>query len=186
MSDARVAVVTDSTSYLPAELVRERGIAVVPLQVVIGGTSYDEGADASSGTVAEALRTWQPVTTSRPGPAAFAAAYASAAEAGCAAVVSVHLSAQMSGTVESARLAAKDSPVPVEVVDSESLGMGLGYAVLSAAAVRRMAAPPTRSPRRPGNARRPRTPCSTWTPSSTCAGAAGSAQPPPCSAPRSP
>jgi DegV family protein with EDD domain len=130
-----VAVVTDSTSYLPAELVRERGIAMVPLQVVIGGTSYDEGADASSGTVAEALRTRQPVTTSRPGPAAFATAYAQAAEAGSTAVVSVHLSAQMSGTVESARLAAKDSPVPVEVVDSESLGMGLGYAVLSAAAV---------------------------------------------------
>jgi DegV family protein with EDD domain len=128
-------VVTDSTSYLPAELVRERGIAVVPLQVVIGGTSYDEGAEASSGTVAEALRKWQPVTTSRPGPAAFAAAYARAAEAGSTAVVSVHLSAQMSGTVESARLAAKESPVPVEVVDSESLGMGLGYAVLSAAAV---------------------------------------------------
>ena len=40
---ARVAVVTDSTSYLPAELVREHGIEVVPLQVVIGGTSYDEG-----------------------------------------------------------------------------------------------------------------------------------------------
>jgi DegV family protein with EDD domain len=50
-------------------------------------------------------------------------------------VVSVHLSAQMSGTVESARLAAKEAPVPVEVVDSESLGMGLGYAVLSATAV---------------------------------------------------
>ena len=115
MSDARVAVVTDSTSYLPAELVRERGIAVVPLQVVIAGTSYDEGADASSGTVAEALRTKQPVTTSRPGPAAFAAAYARAAEAGSTAVVSVHLSAQMSGTVESARLAGKESPVPVEV-----------------------------------------------------------------------
>jgi DegV family protein with EDD domain len=130
-----VAVVTDSTSYLPAELVRERGIAVVPLQVVIGGTSYDEGAHGSSGTVAEALRTRQPVTTSRPGPAAFAAAYAQAAEAGRTAVVSVHLSAQMSGTVESARLAAKESPVPVEVVDSESLGMGLGYAVLTATAV---------------------------------------------------
>ena len=135
MSDARVAVVTDSTSYLPAELFRERGITVVPLQVVIAGTSYDEGAEASSGTVAEALRTRQPVTTSRPGPAAFAAAYARAAEAGSTAVVSVHLSAQMSGTVESARLAAKESPVPVEVVDSESLGMGLGYAVLSATAV---------------------------------------------------
>src|SRR6478672_5463622 len=133
MSDARVAVVTDSTSYLPAELVRERGIAVVPLQVVIGGTSYDEGDGASSGTVAEALRTWQPVTTSRPGPAAFAAAYTRAAEAGCTGVVSVHLSSQMSGTVESARLGAKETSLPVEVVDSGSLGMGLGFAALSAA-----------------------------------------------------
>jgi DegV family protein with EDD domain len=134
MPEARVAVVTDSTSYLPVELVREHRIEVVPLQVVIGGTSYDEGADASSGTVAEALRTRQPVTTSRPGPAAFAAAYARVAGAGCTAVVSVHLSAQMSGTVESARLAATEAGVPVEVVDSGSLGMGLGYAVLSAAA----------------------------------------------------
>src|SRR5882757_8716879 len=107
MCAARVAVITDSTSYLPVEVVRERGIAVVPLQAVIAGRSYDEGAEASSGTVAEALRTSQPVTTSRPGPAAFAAAYARAAEAGSTAVVSVHLSAQMSGTVESARLAAK-------------------------------------------------------------------------------
>jgi DegV family protein with EDD domain len=135
MAADRIAVVTDSTAYLPAELVRDHGIEVVPLQVVIGGTSYDEGDEASSGTVAEALRKWQPVTTSRPGPAAFAAAYARAAEAGCSGVVSVHLSSQMSGTVESARLAAKESPVPTEVVDSLSLGMGLGFAVLSAAAV---------------------------------------------------
>ena len=45
----------------------------------------------------------------------------------------MHLSSQMSGTVESARLAAKESPVPTEVVDSGSLGMGLGFAVVSAA-----------------------------------------------------
>ncbi len=134
MSEHRVAVVTDSTAYLPAELVRESGIEVVPLQVVIGGRSYDELDQASAGTVADALRRWQPVSTSRPGPAAFAAAYQRAADAGCGAVVSVHLSAQMSGTVESARLAAKESPVPTEVVDSETLGMGLGFAVLSAAA----------------------------------------------------
>jgi DegV family protein with EDD domain len=134
MSEDRVAVVTDSTCYLPADLAGSRGITVVPLQVVIGGRSYDELAEASSGTVAEALRRWQPVTTSRPAPAAFTAAYQAAADAGCTAVVSVHLSSQMSGTVESARLGAKESPVPVEVVDSLSLGMGLGYAVLSAAA----------------------------------------------------
>jgi DegV family protein with EDD domain len=131
--DARVAVVTDSTSYLPAELVSEHAIEVVPLQVVIGGTSYDEGSGASASSVADALRSWQPVTTSRPAPATLLQAYEAAAERGCDAVVSVHLSSQMSGTVESARLAAKDSPVPVEVVDSGSLGMGLGFAVVSAA-----------------------------------------------------
>lgn len=131
---ARVAVVTDSTSYLPPELAQEAGVEVVALQVVVDGSSYDEIDSAAGGTLAEALRHHKQVTTSRPGPAAFAAAYAAAAERGCDGVVSVHLSAQMSGTVESARLAAKEAPVPTQVVDSETLGMALGYAVLSAAA----------------------------------------------------
>ena len=130
---SRVAVVTDSTSYLPVQLVRECDIEVVPLQVVIGGTAHDEGGETSSATVAQALRSWTPVTTSRPGPAAFADAYERAAERGCDGVVSVHLSSKMSGTVESAELAAKESTVRVEVVDSRSLGMGLGFAVLAAA-----------------------------------------------------
>jgi DegV family protein with EDD domain len=129
-----VAIVTDSTSYLPAELVAEHGIRVVPLQVIIGGAAYDEGAEATSATVAEALRTWTPVTTSRPAPAAFLDAYEQAAKAGCDGIVSIHLSADISGTFESATLAARDSPVPTHVVDSRSLGMGLGFAVLSAAA----------------------------------------------------
>lgn len=127
-----VAVVTDSTAYLPGGPVAELDIQVVPLQVVIGGTAYDE-AEASPATVAEALRSWTPVSTSRPGPAVFAEAYRRAAEAGRDGVVSVHLSSRMSGTFESARLAAAESPVPVEVVDSQSLGMGLGFAVLAAA-----------------------------------------------------
>jgi DegV family protein with EDD domain len=128
-----VSVVTDSTSYLPAALVAEHGIEVVPLQVVICGRAHDEGGETSSRSVTEALRSWTPVTTSRPGPAAFAAAYDRAAAAGAAGVVSVHLSSQMSGTVDSAQLAAKEAPLRVEVVDSRSLGMGLGFAVLAAA-----------------------------------------------------
>ena len=46
-----VAIVTDSTSYLPADLVTEHGIRVVPLQVIIGGVAHDEGAEATSATV---------------------------------------------------------------------------------------------------------------------------------------
>jgi DegV family protein with EDD domain len=129
----RVAIVTDSTSYLAADLIAAHGIRVVPLQVVIGGTAYDEGAEATSATVAEALRSWTPVTTSRPAPAAFLDAYEQAANDGCEGIVSIHLSSDISGTHESATLAARDSPVPTRVVDSRSLGMGLGFAVLSAA-----------------------------------------------------
>jgi DegV family protein with EDD domain len=83
--------------------------------------------------VAQALRSWTPVSTSRPGPFAFLSAYEQAAEEGADGIVSIHLSADMSGTYESAVLAAKDAPVPVRVVDSRSLGMGIGYAVVTAA-----------------------------------------------------
>src|SRR3989337_2785663 len=48
-------------------------------------------------------------------------------------IVSVHLSAEISGTCDSARLATGDSPVPVEVVDSRQVGVGTGFAVLAAA-----------------------------------------------------
>jgi DegV family protein with EDD domain len=130
---AGVAVVTDSTAYLPAELVQRYGIRVVPVQVVIGGESFDEGSGVSSDAVAQALRDWRPVTTSRPSPQGFLDAYAAAAQDGADAVVSVHLSGEVSGTVSSAQLAADESPVPVRVVDSRTLGMAMGFGVVSAA-----------------------------------------------------
>ncbi len=130
---AGVAVVTDSTAYLPAEMVERYAIRVVPVQVVIGGESYDEGSGVSSDVVAEALRDWRPVTTSRPSPAGFLEEYAAAASAGADAVVSVHLSGEVSGTLSSAQLAAEESTLPVRVVDSRTLGMAMGFGVVSAA-----------------------------------------------------
>jgi DegV family protein with EDD domain len=128
-----VALVTDSTAYLPASVVDAHGIHVVPLHVIIGGTEFSEGVDVTTGEVAEALRRFKPVSTSRPSPQAFLDAYEKAASKGADSVVSVHISADMSSTVESAHLAAQQSPVPVRVVDSRSLGMAMGYAVVSAA-----------------------------------------------------
>jgi len=130
----RVAVVTDSTAYLPVGTAATHGIAVVPVQVVIGGVAHDEDAITPS-DVADALRAWKPVTTSRPAPQAFLDVYEKLAAAGATAVVSVHLSAALSSTVESAHLAARDSSIPIEVVDSRSVGMGLGFPVISAARV---------------------------------------------------
>jgi DegV family protein with EDD domain len=132
----RTVIVTDSTASLPEEVAAERGIVVVPLQVVIGATEYDEGADgATSELVAQALKEFRPVSTSRPAPAALLEVYEKAAADGAEAVISIHLSAEMSGTFESALLAARDASIPVTVVDSRQVGVATGYAALSAADV---------------------------------------------------
>ena len=128
-----VAIVTDTTAYLPSEVVAQHGIRVVPLHVVIAGRQFSEGVDVTTAEVAAALRAFRPVSTSRPAPSAFLTAYEAAAADGADAVVSIHISSAMSGTVESAQLAAELSPVPVTVVDSRSLGMAMGYAVITAA-----------------------------------------------------
>ena len=130
-----VALVTDSTASLPADLAARRDIVVVPLQVVIGSRSYEEGTEdgATPETVADALRAWTPVSTSRPTPAAMLEAYEKAAAGGAREILSIHISGEMSGTLESAQLAARDSPVPVTTVDSRQLGMATGFAVLTAA-----------------------------------------------------
>lgn len=126
-------IVTDSTAYLPGELVERHGVEVVPLHVIVGGRDHVEGRDISAGRVAAALREYTVVTTSRPTPQVFAETYQRLADEGATAIVSIHLSSQMSGTVDAARLAAVEAPVPVEVVDSETIGMAMGFAVVAAA-----------------------------------------------------
>jgi DegV family protein with EDD domain len=133
--EERVAVVTDSTSCLSASDVERLGIRVVPLRVTLGQrTAMDDGVDVTPAQVSRALRGKFAVRTSRPTPAEFAVAYQALIEDGAARVVSVHLSAALSGTWESATLAAQDFPHGVvRVVDSRSTAMGLGFAVLAAA-----------------------------------------------------
>ena len=131
---ARVAVVTDSTAYLPPDVADDFGIAVVPLRVTIGDRIGTDGVDVSPADVTWALRERVPVTTSRPSPAEFAAVYRRILDAGAENIVSVHLSAALSGTWESAALAAQDFGYGVvRVVDSRSTAMALGFAVLAAA-----------------------------------------------------
>lgn len=129
-----VTIVTDSTASLPAELAAERGIVVVPLQVVIGAEVLDEGPDgATPELVAAALKEWKPVSTSRPGPATLLEVYEQAARDGATEIVSVHLSGDMSGTFESAQLAARDASVRVVPIDTRQVGFATGFAALAAA-----------------------------------------------------
>lgn len=132
----RVALVTDSTAHLQAGAESACDVSVVPLQVVIDDEVYDEGSpEATPERVAEALRQKRAVSTSRPAPAVFAELYQRLADEGASEIVSVHLSAEVSGTFESALVAARTAPVPVHCVDTRQVGVATGYAVESAAAV---------------------------------------------------
>lgn len=130
---ARTVVVTDSTASLPPEVARARGIRVVPLQVVIGSQVHDEGEPgATPQAVAEALKSFVPVSTSRPNPAAMLEVYEALAREGVESVVAVHLSGDMSGTFESAQLAARQASIPVTPVDARQVGAATGYAAIAA------------------------------------------------------
>ncbi|MFY1676841.1 MULTISPECIES: DegV family protein [unclassified Streptomyces] len=132
-----VAIVTDSTAHLPVRAMERGGITAVPLTVVLGDQAIDEGSENSTRALAEALRKHHPVTTSRPSPERFAETYRAIARSGAAGVVSLHLSAELSGTYDAAVLAARRAPIPVRVVDTKTIAMALGYSALAAADVAR-------------------------------------------------
>lgn len=130
-----ISVVTDSTAYLPEGFADRHRIHVVPLHVSVDGRGKLDGVDFGPAELATALGEHRRVTTSRPTPGELAEAYRSCLEQGADAVVSVHLSRELSGTWEAARLAAEEvDPIRVRVVDSRATGMGLGFAVLAATA----------------------------------------------------
>ena len=130
-----VAVVTDSTAYLPAAVLEKYGIEVVPLYVVLAGRSGREGSDIGPEDVARALSVrGQSVSTSRPTPGDFVAAYRQCLDTGADRLVSIHLSSELSSTADAARLAASQvGEHLVTVVDSRSTAMGMGFAVMAAA-----------------------------------------------------
>jgi DegV family protein with EDD domain len=136
---AGIAVVTDSTSSLdPAEAARA-DISIIPLQVVIDDISRPE-SEVLTQEVARALRGGRQVTTSRPTPEVIGNTYAKLAGAGYDAIVSVHLSSKISGTCNAARAAATSADIPIAVVDSRTLAMAVGFAVLTGAEAARSGA----------------------------------------------
>jgi DegV family protein with EDD domain len=128
-----VAVVTDSTADLPRDLAEELGIRVVPLSVTFGSETFISGVTIDHAGFYERLgASAQLPTTSQPTPAWFEEAYADCVDDGLDAVVSLHVSSALSGTVALARARAKEAELPVEVVDSRLVGGSLGLAVLAA------------------------------------------------------
>ncbi|MDQ0664207.1 DegV family protein with EDD domain [Arthrobacter ulcerisalmonis] len=132
----RTAVVTDSAAALPADysgrLAQGGILTVTPMPVMVGAEIYGEGEDDILDTVAVAMAAGKAVKTSRPSPGQFEQAYRAAELRGFEGIVSVHISGGLSGTADAARLAAARVGIPVEVVDTGTVGMAQGMAVQAA------------------------------------------------------
>lgn len=151
----RIAVVTDAASGLPVDTAAPaqavgnaalgtvgEQITVAPIPVMIehpdqGMEVYPEPSAELERDLPLAMAQGTPVRTSRPSPGRLAAIYRHLKQAGFAGIVSIHLSAELSGTVEAARLASEHVDIPVTVIDSRQAGLGLGQAVVDAAVVAR-------------------------------------------------
>ena len=130
-----VKIVTDSGADLPAQLVKELGITVVPLYVRFGDEVLRDRVDISEDEFYERL-THDPVhpNTTQPTPQDFLKFYKELSPA-AEGIVSIHLSIKLSGTYNSAMMAKDtlETECPIEVVDSETLSMALGLVVIAAA-----------------------------------------------------
>ena len=125
-----VVVVTDSSARLPARLVAEFGIRVVPLHVLVDGQDLRDGVDDFPADLYQ--RTG--VSTAGASPEQLACAYRQAlADSGGDGVVAVHLSGALSSTIGAAEHAAAGFGPSVRVVDSKSAAMGTGFVALAAA-----------------------------------------------------
>ena len=134
-----IGLVTDSNSQLPPELAERYGVEVVPLSIVVDGTEYAEGVDLTADDFYARFESGTPeVSTSQPSPGLFAAAYERLAEQGADEIMGVHVTDELSGTLNSARLAAGTSPVPIRLVDSGTGSFGISCCLWEAAeAIRR-------------------------------------------------
>lgn len=127
---SRVGLVADSSCGLPHELSKQYGIEIVPIELIIDDTAK---SDYTTAELVEALTLGKRVTTSRPSPDAFAHTYRSLGEQGFDSVVVATLSSELSGTYESALVASESVDIPVHVVDTRTVGLGFGFALLDAA-----------------------------------------------------
>jgi DegV family protein with EDD domain len=131
---AKVAVVTDSTAYIPNELSKGYPIHFTPLQVIWGEETYRDGIDIQPSEFYERLKSAKVMpTTSQTTPATFNEVYRTLLDEGYD-IISIHISSKLSGTLDSAQQARDNFPgASIELVDSESTSMSLGFQALSVA-----------------------------------------------------
>jgi DegV family protein with EDD domain len=137
MTQRRVALITDSTCDIPQNWRDQYDIDVVPLTIILGDRQYKDGIDLTAEQFYELLpRLNSFPSTSQPSPQDFLIAFQKAAKKGYEEALVIVISSAMSGTINSAREAAAESPIPVQILDGKNNSMGLGWQVIAAARTR--------------------------------------------------
>jgi DegV family protein with EDD domain len=134
-----VRIVTDSTADIPLERARALGITVVPLTVFFGDEAYLDGVELDNPDFYRKLQASKvSPRTSQPSPGSFQEAFTRLIKEGADAILSVHLSAKLSGTYQSACTGRDSLPeelkkIPIDIVDSQSVSLGMSAAIMRAA-----------------------------------------------------
>src|SRR5258708_10741996 len=134
-----VRIATDSTADIPQDQARAADITIVPLTVFFGDEAYVGGVEMENAGFYRKLQSSKELTrTSQPSPAAFQEAFIHLINGGADAILSVHLSAKLSGTYQSACTARDTLPdnvkkIPIEIIDSQSISVGMSRAIILAA-----------------------------------------------------
>ncbi len=131
----KIAIITDSTCDLPETEVTKYNIQVIPCYINMAGKSYLDGIELTRQEFFEKLPFAKPLpSTSAPGIATFLQAYQNAADQEYTGIISIHISQTLSNIANVAQIAADSfSAIPVKVIDSGQLSMGLGLLALLAA-----------------------------------------------------
>jgi DegV family protein with EDD domain len=129
-----IRIVTDSTCDLPAQLVQKYQISVLPVYVNIQGRSYKDGVQISRQDFYTQLPLLKELpNTSAPSVDDFRNTYLDLAQQGSTGIISIHIATSLSAVANTARIAAKSiKEVPIRVIDSGQLTLGLGLLVLKA------------------------------------------------------
>lgn len=130
-----IRIVTDSTCDLPGEAVNKYKLSVIPLHINQGDKSFLDGVDLTRDEFYAQLPGYKPApTTAAPSPEIFRQKYEQLADEGAQSIISIHISESLSATINSARMAAEQfTRIPVTVLDSTQLSLGLGFIVEKAA-----------------------------------------------------
>lgn len=129
-----VVIVTDSASALPSTLQSKYNIVVIPLMLEIDGSVFTEGVNISPPRVVAALLAGSRVRVLEPPSGEIGRIYRQLAAEGAEHIISVHVSGAIHSVVDYAREAAGYSNIPVDVIDTQTIGMGQGFAAIAAGA----------------------------------------------------